>query len=117
MDGPWKTNHTNPKKLFQQVLLELYFYNTQFMAGLVPILRFKQIQFIGNGGGNFHYLSKGISFFACTFQPDGNFIGQYRFYIQVDVSQTLIRISAPYQFFACIYLQRITCLLYTSRCV
>ena len=53
-------------------------------------------------------LSKGISFFACTFQPDGNFIGQYRFYIQVDVSQTLIRISAPYQFFACIYLQRIT---------
>ena len=32
------------------------------MAGLVPILRFKQIQFIGNGGGNFHYLSKGISF-------------------------------------------------------
>lgn len=108
MDGPWKTNHTNPKKLFQQVLLELYFYNTQFMAGLVPILRFKQIQFIGNGGGNFHYLSKGISFFACTFQPDGNFIGQCRFYIQVDVSQTLIRISAPYQFFACIYLQRIT---------
>ena len=53
-------------------------------------------------------LSKGISFFACTFQPDGNFIGQCRFYIQVDVSQTLIRISAPYQFFACIYLQRIT---------
>ena len=70
------------------------------MAGLVPILRFKQIQFIGNRGGNFHYLSKGISFFACTFQPDGNFIGQYRFYIQVDVSQTLIRVSAPYQFFA-----------------
>lgn len=108
MDGPWKTNHTNPKNYFNKFSLNSISTIRNSWPVLSPSFALNKSSSLATGAATSHYLSKGISFFACTFQPDGNFIGQYRFYIQVDVSQTLIRISAPYQFFACIYLQRIT---------
>ena len=77
------------------------------MIGFIAIFCLKQIQLTRSRGSNFYNLSETVTFLAGTFQTNGYLICQYRFYIQVDISQTLFSLTPPNQFITCIYFQRI----------
>ncbi len=73
------------------------------------LLLFFQFHFIGGLSLYFDNLSESIFVTSVSFQADGYRIGTYGlFYIEMNISQAFIRVSAPNQGVAGIYFQRVT---------
>ena len=88
---------------------EFYFYDAQFVLGLLAVFGFEEIKLASCGFCHLYNTAKGILILTGSFQSDGDFICFHPYCgYEMNVAQTALSLTAPYERIACKDLKWVT---------